>query len=134
MILSTGVGGGIMLVRTPWLYRDLAVRRRPRAGSRAPDERLSGEAIVQRAEASEERAAATLSRYGTEIARFWRGYSRRYLSEMRRQRPLIDWLSALERDFGLTLTLLCACDDHRLCHRSLLADLIVNSPSPKPRS
>jgi uncharacterized protein YeaO (DUF488 family) len=72
-------------------------------------------------------------RFGTEIARFWRVYSRRYLSEMRRQRPLIEWLSALERDFGLTLTLLCACDDHRLCHRSLLADLIAKSPARRPR-
>ena len=48
---------------------------------------------------------------------------------MRRQRPLIEWFSALERDFGLTLTLLCACHDHRLCHRSLLAELIANSPA-----
>jgi uncharacterized protein YeaO (DUF488 family) len=47
-------------------------------------------------------------RFGTEIARFWRVYRRRYISEMRHQRPLIEWLSALERDFGLTLTLLCA--------------------------
>jgi uncharacterized protein YeaO (DUF488 family) len=72
-------------------------------------------------------------RFGTEIARFWRVYSRRYLAEMRRQRPLIEWLSALERNFGLTLTLLCACDDHRLCHRSLLADLIAKSPARRPR-
>ncbi|MGH8513011.1 MAG: hypothetical protein ACREV8_03525 [Gammaproteobacteria bacterium] len=29
--------------------------------------------------------------------------------------------------------MLCACDDHRLCHRSLLADLIAKSPARRPR-
>ena len=35
----------------------------------ATAERLSGEAVVQRAEAGEERAAATLSRYADRLAR-----------------------------------------------------------------
>jgi uncharacterized protein YeaO (DUF488 family) len=64
-------------------------------------------------------------RFETEITRFWQTYTRRYLSEMRTQHSLIDFLASLHRDFGITLTLLCACPDPHLCHRSLLAGLIV---------
>lgn len=62
--------------------------------------------------------------YDQEIARFWKTYSQRYLREMKEQRHLIEFLASLHRGFGVTLTLLCTCPDHRLCHRSLLAGLI----------
>lgn len=64
-------------------------------------------------------------RFQSEIARFWHTYTRRYLAEMRTERSLIEFLVSLHRDFAITLTLLCACPDHRLCHRSLLAGLIA---------
>ncbi|CAN5688763.1 DUF488 domain-containing protein [soil metagenome] len=67
-------------------------------------------------------------RFVREIAKFWKTYSRRYLSEMRGQRSLIEFLASLQRDFGVTFTLLCACPDHRICHRSLLARLINEVP------
>ncbi len=63
-------------------------------------------------------------RFEREIAKFWKSYTRRYLSEMREQRSLIEFLASLHRDFGVTLTLLCACSDYRICHRSLLVRLI----------
>ncbi|MGH8581322.1 MAG: DUF488 domain-containing protein [Gammaproteobacteria bacterium] len=59
-----------------------------------------------------------------EIARFWKAYSRRYLTEMRAQRRLIEMLAAMHYNFGVPLTLLCACPDYRICHRSLLGNLI----------
>ena len=59
-----------------------------------------------------------------EITRFWRSYSRRYLAEMKAQRRLIEFFATLHRDFGMTFTLLCACTDRRICHRSLLAGLM----------
>lgn len=59
-----------------------------------------------------------------EIARFWRTYSRRYLAEMKAQRRLIEFFAAAHGEFGMTFTLLCACPDHRICHRSLLAELM----------
>ena len=68
------------------------------------------------------------ARFEREIAKFWKTYTRRYLSEMRGQRSLIEFLASLQRDFGVTLTLLCACPDHRICHRSLLARLIHDAP------
>ena len=55
-----------VLVRTPWLHRDLAVLHDHEHATAA---HLSGEAIVQHAEAGEERAAATLSRYEDRLAR-----------------------------------------------------------------
>ena len=67
-------------------------------------------------------------RFEQELADFWKTYTRRYLSEMREQRTLIELIASLTRDFGVTLTLLCACPDHRLCHRSLLAQLIEEVP------
>lgn len=68
------------------------------------------------------------ARFEREIAKFWKTYSRRYLSEMRGQRGLIEFLASLQRDFGVTFTLLCACPDYRICHRSLLAPLINDAP------
>jgi hypothetical protein len=47
---------------------------------------------------------------------------------------IVDLLASLHRDFGITLTLLCACPEYRICHRSLLAELIgaaVNLDSPR---
>ena len=65
------------------------------------------------------------------IARFWRTYSRRYLAEMKTQRRLIEFFATLHRDFGMAFTLLCACPDHRICHRSLLAGLIRAAAKPR---
>ena len=59
-----------------------------------------------------------------EIARFWRTYSHRYLAEMKAKRRLIRFFAVLHRDFGMTFTLLCACPNYRICHRSLLAGLM----------
>ncbi len=59
-----------------------------------------------------------------EIARFWKAYGRGYLAEMRAQRQLIGVLAAMHHQFGVPLTLLCACPDYRICHRSLLGNLI----------
>ena len=67
-------------------------------------------------------------RFEKEMARFWKTYTRRYLSEMKGQRTFIEFLASLHRDFDVPLTLLCSCPDHRICHRSLLADLIQNVP------
>jgi len=64
------------------------------------------------------------ARCRSELAAFWRTYSRCYLVEMKARRRLIELLAVLHRDFGTTFTLLCACPDHRICHRSLLAGLI----------
>ena len=61
---------------------------------------------------------ANPERFVTELARFWATYSRRYLGEMKQQRTFIEFLATLERRFGLTLTLLCVCHDHRICHRA----------------
>ena len=65
------------------------------------------------------------------ITRFWRTYSRRYLAEMKAQRRLIEFFATLHRDFGMAFTLLCACPDHRICHRSLLAGLIRAAAKPR---
>lgn len=66
-------------------------------------------------------------RYETELQGFWRIYSRRYLREMNASTPrhLIGLFASLHRNFGVTLTLLCACREHHICHRSLLAQLIA---------
>ncbi len=66
-------------------------------------------------------------RYEKEIAKVWRTFSARYVREMngKDQRHLIDFFASLHRDFDLTLTLLCTCPEHPLCHRSLLSELIV---------
>jgi fructokinase len=80
VILGTGVGGGIAIGGSSPASRtgaDAMAASRPglsgvglaRDHEHATAERLSGEAIVQRAEASEERAAATLSRYEDRLAR-----------------------------------------------------------------
>jgi uncharacterized protein YeaO (DUF488 family) len=60
----------------------------------------------------------------------------RYLREMKgqSQRHLIDLLASLHRDFGITLTLLCACPEYRICHRSLLAELIGAAVKLEPRT
>ncbi len=72
-------------------------------------------------------------RFESEIARFWRSYTRSYLAEMRIQYSLIEFLAVLHRDFGITFTLLCACPDALLCHRSLLAGLIERATGrPRP--
>lgn len=65
-------------------------------------------------------------RYEKEIATFWKTYSGRYLREMKgpSQRHLIEFFASLHRNFGVTLTLLCACREHRICHRTLLGELI----------
>lgn len=67
-------------------------------------------------------------RFEKEMARFWKTHTRRYLSEMKGQRTFIEFLASLHRDFDVPLTLLCSCPDHRICHRSLLAELIQNIP------
>ncbi len=73
-------------------------------------------------------------RYETELARFWRIYSVRYLREMNApgQRHLIELFASLHRNFGVTLTLLCACREHHICHRSLLAQLIAEAEAKLP--
>jgi uncharacterized protein YeaO (DUF488 family) len=71
------------------------------------------------------------ARYQHEIGRFWKIYSGRYRREMHEQRHLIAFLASLQRGFGLPFTLLCACPDYRICHRSLLAELISAVP-PRP--
>ena len=55
----------------------------------------------------------------------WAEYRVRYLSEMRRQKALIEGL-AVRVKAGETITLLCssACTRESRCHRSLLAGLI----------
>ncbi|MGH8657553.1 MAG: DUF488 domain-containing protein [Gammaproteobacteria bacterium] len=70
-------------------------------------------------------------RHEQEIARFWKIYSGRYCREMKEQRHLIAFFASLHRDFNLPFTLLCACPDYRICHRSLLAQLIAAVP-PHP--
>jgi uncharacterized protein YeaO (DUF488 family) len=69
------------------------------------------------------------ARYETELADFWSTYSGRYLREMRgrSERRLIGFLSSLHQNFGVSLTLLCGCPDHRICHRSLLGHLIAEA-------
>ncbi len=68
-------------------------------------------------------------RFGEEIDRFWRTYRRRYLREMKAQRTLIEFLAHIERTLGASLTFLCACPDHRICHRSLLKELVEGARS-----
>lgn len=65
------------------------------------------------------------------IAAFWAEYRGKYLREMEAPMPrhLVRCLAALHGHFDLSLTLLCACADHRLCHRSLLAELILKEHS-----
>jgi uncharacterized protein YeaO (DUF488 family) len=73
--------------------------------------------------------ASNPKRYEEALVGFWETYRARYLREMRepRQRHLIALLSSLHRDFALSLTLLCACPDHQICHRTLLGELILQA-------
>jgi uncharacterized protein YeaO (DUF488 family) len=72
----------------------------------------------------ERREALGPQRFDAEIGKFWRTYSRRYLAEMKKQRHMIEFLASMHAQFNVDMTLLCACADHRICHRSLLAELI----------
>lgn len=69
------------------------------------------------------------ARYDAAISKFWRTYSRRYLAEMKQQRHVIEFLASLHAQFNVDMTLLCACPDYRICHRSLLAELIKTADS-----
>jgi uncharacterized protein YeaO (DUF488 family) len=60
----------------------------------------------------------------------WEEYRRRYLTEMEAQTAAIAELARRHRA-GETITLLCssACTNILRCHRALLKDLILASPS-----
>ena len=64
----------------------------------------------------------------------WGEFKRRYLAEMRAQRPAIARLAERAAG-GETLTLLCssACLEADRCHRSLLAKLIERAAAASPR-
>ncbi len=56
----------------------------------------------------------------------WSAYTTLYLEEMQNQeaKTEIRRLAQLAQDE--TITLLCMCKDERICHRTLLRDLILN--------
>jgi uncharacterized protein YeaO (DUF488 family) len=72
---------------------------------------------------SRELHAAYYGKRGPPIG--WEEYRKRYLSEMKAQRPAIAELAQKVRN-GETITLLCssACVDESHCHRTLLRSLI----------
>src|SRR5262245_58811831 len=100
--------------------RILVCRYRPR-GVRKQDE--TWDEWWQEMAPSRALHAAYWGKEGAPIG--WAEYKRRYLAEMRAQRPRIEQLAARGRA-GEALTLLCssACTDPARCHRTLLARLI----------
>src|SRR5262249_1647206 len=100
--------------------RILVCRYRPR-GVRKQDE--TWDEWWQELAPSRALPAASWGKEGAPLG--WAEYRRRYLVEMRAQRPRIQQLAARVRA-GEPLTLLCssACTDPARCHRTLLAQLI----------
>jgi uncharacterized protein YeaO (DUF488 family) len=64
------------------------------------------------------------ARQGPLADKGWRIYSERYIAEMRRsyRKHRAAWDELLARDH---VVLCCYCVDHRRCHRSLLAGILV---------
>jgi uncharacterized protein YeaO (DUF488 family) len=101
-------------------YRLLVCRYRPRGVSKAQE---TWDAWDPHLGPSKALHAAMYSTNASTLP--WASYRRRYLEEMKTQRPRIAVLAERVRA-GETVTLLCssACERESRCHRSLLSELI----------
>ena len=101
-------------------FRLLITRYRPRGLPKAEE---TWDAWNKNLGPSVELHAAAYGKRGLAID--WETYKRRYLSEIKSQRPAIEEL-ARRVESGETITLLCSsqCIRESRCHRSILRDLI----------
>jgi uncharacterized protein YeaO (DUF488 family) len=106
-------------------HRLLICRYRPR-GVRKCDE--TWDAWTPQLGPSRQLHADFYGKHGPPIG--WDEYRRRYLAEMRQQRPRIAELARRVQN-GETITLLCSshCVDAQRCHRTLLKQLIEEMAS-----
>jgi uncharacterized protein YeaO (DUF488 family) len=107
-------------------YRLLVCRYRPRGVKR---EREPWDAWCAALAPSVELHAERYGKTGAVLP--WPDYARRYLREMERQRFWIEGFAARVKA-GEPITLLCssACVDPAICHRTLLARLLVDAAFP----
>ena len=60
----------------------------------------------------------------------WPEYSHRYLAEMEAEDARREIQRLAETAKTETITLMCVCKDDRICHRTLLRDLILAAKTP----
>ena len=109
-------------------YRLLTCRYRPRA---LPKKDETWDNWCKELGPSKELHAAIYGKSGAPIP--WSEFRARYIQEMQSQQELIEALAELAAE-GKTITLLCssACEDPRLCHRTLLLELIEAKVAEMP--
>jgi uncharacterized protein YeaO (DUF488 family) len=57
----------------------------------------------------------------------WPAYKTFYLEEMQKEEPQREIRRLAEAARHETITVMCVCRDERICHRTLLRDLILNA-------
>jgi uncharacterized protein YeaO (DUF488 family) len=113
--------------RAPGEGPRLGTVRRPPRGVRKPEyaSRDYFDVWLPELAPSAEVVTAAMSEPWTEAR--WRGFSRRYLKEMRepRARHLIELLAALSKQTNFSVG--CYCEDATRCHRTLLRELLADA-------